>query len=303
MKRAIQRLGAAFFAFLSISVGMSVANEPQWNVRDHIPFEKIIVQAHRGYGNYGPEGSFESFEMAWKINMVPEADLRMTKDGVIVSFHDNNLARIIPHAPEELKKKGIKDLTFAETQQLDIGRSRGEEFAGQKIVSLAKMIKVLDAHPERMLYIDIKQIDFDVLAQQTIGYHPQLIVASTKYDELKEWKRVAPRSKTLHWMGGKEADIGRRLAVLREVKFASIDQLQIHVRVNDQGVITPREAFLRRTGDELRRHGILFQMLSWTQGDKPETYRRLLDLGCASFATDYPKETMNAIRAYYDEKK
>jgi glycerophosphoryl diester phosphodiesterase len=274
-----------------------------WNVRDHIPFEKILVQAHRGYGNAGPEGSLESFERAWKLNMVPEADLRMTRDGVIVSFHDNNLARILPDAPAELKKKGIEELTFAETQQLDIGRYRGEAFAGQRIISLAGMIEVLDAHPERMLYIDIKEIDFEVLARQTEGHHRQLILASTKYEELKTWKRLAPRSRTLHWMGGTQADLEQRLASLRDVKFAGIDQLQIHVRIGDDGGMSPSESFLKRTGDELREHGILFQTLSWTQGDKPETYRRLLDLGCASFATDFPVETMNAIRAYYDERE
>lgn len=279
------------------------ANPPAglWNVRDHVPFEKIIVQAHRGYGNAGPEGSLESFEMAWKLNMAPEADLRMTKDGTIVSFHDGDFARIIPDAPDELKKKGVKDLTFEETQQLDIGKFRGPQFAGQRIISLARMIEVLDAHPDRLLYVDIKQIDFDVLARQTIGRHPQLIVASSKYDELKEWKRVAPRAKTLHWMGGSETSLEKRLAALREVEFAHIDQLQIHVRIDGNGIISPGEDFLKKTGDELRRYGILFQTLSWTQGNRPETYRRLLDLGCASFATDYPEETMNAIKAYYDE--
>ncbi len=274
-----------------------------WNVRDHIPFEEVIVQAHRGYGNAAPEGSLESFEMAWRLHMVPEADLRMTRDGVIVSFHDTNFARILPDAPEELKKKGIEDLTFAETQQLDIGAFRGESFAGQRIISLARMLEALDGHPDRMLYIDIKQFDFDVLARQTLGYHPRLIVASTKYDELTEWKRVAPRSRTLHWMGGKEDDLARRLAALRDVKFAHIDQLQIHVSIAENGVFSPSETFLRRTGEELRRYGILFQTLSWTQGDRPETYQRLLDLGCASFATDYPQETMDAIKAYYAGKE
>lgn len=274
-----------------------------WNVRDHIPFEEVIVQAHRGYGNAAPEGSLESFEMAWRLHMVPEADLRMTRDGVIVSFHDTNFARILPEAPEELKKKGIEDLTFAETQQLDIGAFRGESFAGQRIISLARMLEALDGHPDRMLYIDIKQIDFEVLARQTLGYHPRLIVASTKYDELKQWKRVAPRSKTLHWMGGREEDLERRLAALRDVKFAHIDQLQVHVQIDENSVLSPSEAFLKRTGEELRRYGILFQTLSWTQGDRPETYQRLLDLGCASFATDYPEETMDAIQAYYAEKE
>lgn len=274
-----------------------------WNVRDHIPLAEMIVQAHRGYGNAAPEGSLESFELAWKLGMTPEADLRRTKDGVIVSFHDNNFARIIPDGSPELKSKGIKDLAFAKVQQLDIGKYRGAQFAGQRMASLARMIEVLAAHPERMVYLDIKQIDFEELAQQTEGYHRQLIVASTKYDELKQWKRVAPRAKTLHWMGGKEADLEGRLAALREVRFAYIDQLQIHVRIDAQGAIAPSEAFLKRTGDELRRHGILFQTLSWTQGDRPETYRRLMDLGCASFATDYPEQTMAAIRTYYAEPR
>jgi glycerophosphoryl diester phosphodiesterase len=288
-------------ALCLMSVAALSAAEPQWNVRDHIPFEKIIVQAHRGYGNSGPEGSLESFEMAWKLNMVPEADLRMTRDGVVVSFHDGSLARILLDAPAELKKKGIKDLTFEETQQLDIGRYRGEEFAGQRIISLARMIEVLDAHPERMLYIDIKQVDFDILARQTASCHPQLILASTKYEEIREWKKLAPRSRTLHWMGGTEEDIERRLAALREADFADIDQLQIHTRISDDGSMSPSEAFLKKTGEELRSHGILFQTFPQTQGDKAETYRWLLDLGFASLGTDYPEVTMNAVRAYYEE--
>ncbi|MDO4587096.1 MAG: glycerophosphodiester phosphodiesterase family protein [Planctomycetia bacterium] len=273
-----------------------------WNLRDHIPLNKVIVQAHRGAGNMAPEGSLESFELAWGMDMVPEADLRMTKDSVIVSFHDNDFSRIIPNASNDFKKKGIKDLTFEETQQLDIGAFRGEQFIGQKIINLETMNQVLSEHPDRMLYIDIKQIDFELLARQTEGLHSQYILASTKYDEIKEWKRVAPRSKTLHWMGGSEEKLAERLAALRAVHFAGIDQLQIHVNVDKDGKFSPSEDFLKKTGEELRKYGILFQTLSWTQGDSPEVYWRLMDLGCASFATDYPIETMKAIRDYYEKK-
>ncbi len=272
-----------------------------WNVRDHIPLGEFMIQAHRGAGELAPEGTLQAFELAWSLGCIPEADLRITKDGVIVSFHDNNLARILPDAPPEMKKKGIADLTYEEVQQLDVGKFRGPQFAGQKVISLAGMVKVLKAHPERMLYIDIKKVDFHQLAAETLGVHPQLILASTRYPEIKLWRQVAPKSKTLHWMGGTEEELAKRFAELRAAQFAGIDQLQIHVRTGSDGVLTPSEQFLREAGHELRTHGILFQTLAWGRKD-PEIHQRLLDLGCASFATDYPDLVMQAVREYYSRR-
>lgn len=269
-----------------------------WNVRDHIPLTQITVQAHRGAGDLAPEGTKSAFELAWKLGCIPEADLRLTKDGVIVSFHDNNFERILPNAPAELRKKGVVDLTFAEMKQLDVGSFRGAQFAGQKPLSLAEMVSILKAHPERSLYIDIKKVDFHQLAEETVGVHPQLILASTKYDEIKLWKQVAPKSRTLHWMGGTQEQLAKRLEALRTTNFTAIDQLQIHVRTGDDGSFTPSDDFLREAGNDLRTYGILFQTLAWGQKDA-KIFHRLLDLGCASFATDYPDTTMEAIRQYY----
>jgi glycerophosphoryl diester phosphodiesterase len=270
----------------------------EWNVRDHIPFSEFLVQAHRGAGELAPEGTLQAFELAWSLGCIPEADLRLTKDGVIVSFHDNNLARILPDAPAELKKKGVADLTYEEVTQLDVGKFRGTQFAGQRVISLAEMVKILKTHPQRMLYIDIKKVDFHQLAAETVGVHPQLILASTRYPEIKLWRQVAPKSKTLHWMGGTEKELAERLAELRAAQFAGIDQLQIHVRTNNEGAVAPGERFLRDAGHELRTHGVLFQTLAWGRKD-PEIHHRLLDLGCASFATDYPDLVMQAVRDYY----
>ncbi len=271
-----------------------------WNVRDHVPLAKIIVQSHRGAGDLAPEGSLEAFELGWRLGCIPEADLRRTKDGVIVSFHDNNFARILPDAPEELKKKGIVDLTFKEVKELDVGSFRDKKFAGQRVISLAEMVGMLRSHPERSLYIDIKKVDFHQLAAETVGVHPQLILASTKYEEIKLWRQVAPKSKTLHWMGGTQEQLAKRLEALRAANFAGIDQLQIHINTTNS-VFSPDEDFLRETGNELRTHGILFQTLPWKQKEA-KTFHRLLDLGCASFATDYPDTTMKAVRDYYKRR-
>jgi hypothetical protein len=141
-----------------------------------------------------------------------------------------------------------------------------------------------------------------------------LILASTKYDEIKRWRQVAPKSRTVHWMGGPQdwlsgdpdapdgpqTKLAQRLAALRAVNFAGIDQLQIHVNTSPEGVFFPSESFLREIGNELRTHGILFQTLPWKHKEA-RTFHRLMDLGVASFATDYPDAAMDAVRKYYQK--
>jgi len=269
----------------------------EWNVRDHIPLQAFTVQSHRGAGALSPENSVEAFEIAWTLGTVPEADLRITKDGVIVAFHDNDFKRILPNASVEIKSKGVADLSWEEVRRLDIGSWKGAEFAGQRIPRMTDVYRILDKHPERRLYIDIKNVDLNQLARESRRVHKQLILASTDYSVIRRWMELAPSSATLHWMGGTEEQLGARLKKLEETNFKSITQLQIHVRSTADG-ITPSERFLLRTGDALRTRGILFQVLPWESRD-PEFYHKLMDLGVASFATDYPDVLMNAVGEYY----
>jgi glycerophosphoryl diester phosphodiesterase len=46
----------------------------------------------------------------------------------------------------------------------------------------------------------------------------------------------------------------------------------------------------------------VFQSLAWDRKD-PEIHWQLMDLGVASFATDYPDVIMQAIRDYYAQAK
>ncbi len=289
-------------ALLLMIVAVPFAVAEDWNVRDHLPPDKIMVQCHRGAGALSPENSLEALELAWKWGTIPELDLRTTKDGVIVAFHDNNFQRILPDAPEEFRKKQIGDLTLEEVRRLDIGAWKGREFEGQRIPTLAETCEAMAKDPKRMIYVDIKNVDFEQLARETKDFHPRMILASTKYDEIRLWKKLAPTSLTLHWMGGTEEQLTKRLDALREVEFADVDQLQIHVRIDKDGNFSPTDDFLRKTGDELRKYGVLFQTLPWDCRDGA-VYKRLLDLGCASFATDYPDTTMTAIKEYYSEAK
>src|SRR4051794_32049112 len=134
-----------------------------WNVRDHIPFEKFVIQSHRGAGVLAEEGTMEAFELGWKLGTYPEADLRATKDGVIVTFHDENFARVVKDASPELKKQGVKDLLYDELARLDVGSWKGEQFKGRRVVATATIFELMRAHPERHIYMDVKRVEFPAL--------------------------------------------------------------------------------------------------------------------------------------------
>jgi glycerophosphoryl diester phosphodiesterase len=291
-------MGLLLAALLALAAADDGELRSAWNLRDHIPLDEVVVQSHRGAGALSPENSLEAFEIAWKLGTIPEADLRASRDGVIVAFHDENFERILPNAPLEIRKRGVADLTWEELKRLDIGAWKGPGFAGQRIARMADVYDILRRHPERKFYIDIKNVHLEQLARESKDIHKQLILASTKYHIIRQWKRLAPDSATLHWMGGTEEQLAKRLDDLRKTNFADITQLQIHVRTGDDGTLTPSPQFLLQTGEELRRHGVTFQTLAWDRKD-PEICWRLMDLGVASFATDYPDVVMQAIRDYY----
>ena len=308
------RVLAGGFLFVAGSV---MGANADWNIVDHIPLDRVIIQGHRGVGELAEENTIEAFELAWKMGIYPECDLRMTRDGVIVPFHDNNFARVVKDASPELKKKGVKDLTYDELSKLDVGSWKGEQFKGRRVIPMATIFEKMRGRPERHLYMDIKSIEFPRLAAEVrkYGIEKQIVLASPKVEQLREWKALVPESETLLWMHGNEEKLRTELAELRRTRFAGVTQLQIHVypKVTKDSWAPPtdestpdnpfrlRNSFLIATGKELRDHGIVFQTFPYT--DDPSVYAKLLDLGVMSFATDHPDITLREIKAYYAARK
>lgn len=279
-----------------------------WNVRDHIPLDEVVVMTHRGIGSEGPEGTIETFREAWSRGFGPEADIRRTKDGVFVSFHDRNFARILPDASDELKKKGVKDLTLEEARQLYVGAYKGERFQGARIATLGEIVEELKKDPKRVIFCDIKDVDLKRFAEETREVRPQVCLAGPDPAVLAEWKRLAPDAKALVWFSsaatrdGKSLDSG--LAALRDAGYPGLDYIQIHV-VSDKGEPTkPSWDDLARYAAECRAVGVVLQAYPAKngRGDRVETYRPILDAGVEALATDYPTVTKKALEEYYAEK-
>lgn len=262
----------------------------------------FVIQAHRGAGNLAPENTLPSFLFTWDLGIIPEADVRATKDGIIVAFHDENFARLVKDATPELQKKKIEDLTWEETSQLDVGIYKGPQFAGQRIPRIADVFAAMKNRPERRVYLDIKKVPLETMADMArqYGVQKQLIVASTHYPILRQWKALSPESGTLLWMGGSEEQLARRMEQLRETDFADLTQLQIHIRIAEGkswDSFLPSPAFLASVGKELKSRGILFQTFTFSRTE-PELFHRLMDLGVESFASDEPAAVLSAMRTH-----
>ena len=274
------------------------------NVRNEIPLEDFVIQAHRGGGLLRPENTLETFLYAWDLGVVPEADVRTTKDGVIVAFHDKGFKRVVRDASEELRKKRFEDLSFAELRKLDVGGYRGDAFIGERIPTMEDVFAAMQGRPKRQIYLDIKGVSLPELAAMVkkYGVSKQVIFASTHDPLIREWKQLVPDSQSLNWMGGTEKELTERLQRLEKDRFEGITSLQIHVRLKDlddpKAPFTPSPEFLRKTGTLLRKHGVTYQALPWGDCD-PKVYGMLMDLGVQSFATDQPVKTLRAVEEYY----
>lgn len=297
-------LFAAFAGQSAGAAGSSAGEANDWNVRDHIPLSEFRIQLHRAAGEMAPENTLESCELAWSLGAIPELDLRTTRDGVIVAFHDTDFNRVVKDPDPKLEGRGVVDFTFEELQDVDVGAFRGEEYAGQRIPRIEPVLEAMRGHPRREIYLDIKEVDLEELADmvKAAGVSRQIIFTTTHHDFIREWKALVPDSQSLNWIGGNQARVEGRLELLREADFEGITKLQIHVRLNpDDSSPEPfnhSRAFIRELGAELRDRDILFQALPWRLAE-PEIFRELLDLGVASFATDYPMETLQAVKDYY----
>lgn len=312
------RLTAILLAAVAACATAAPEPEPEpekvrsgWNVTDHVPVDDFIIQSHRGAGELAPENTIEAFELGWKLHTWPEADVRTTKDGVIVAFHDSTFARVVRNPEPGLERKGVADVTFEELSRLDVGAWRGEEFRGRRVCALREVFARMKDRPERHLYLDIKQVDLGKLAAEVreAGVGRQVVLAAPRHETILEWKRHLPDSDTLLWLSGTEEQKRAAIEGLRAKDFAGITQIQVHVRlpgdapdVKPGEPFSPSRAFLAGLSGELSRRGILFQTLPYG-ATETAIYHQLLDAGLASFATDYPEITWKAVREYYSGRR
>ena len=113
-------------------------------------FERLLY-AHRGANFLYPENSLEAFKEAVKLGVnALELDVHITKDNVVVVFHDADGLRM---AGEKAK---IKDCSFLEIQKWRLGEKRNYK--------IPTFQEIIEQFPNLPLNVDIKDHDFEKVA-------------------------------------------------------------------------------------------------------------------------------------------
>lgn len=100
--------------------------------------EDIKLTAHRGFSGVAPENTIAAFEKAAEYNFfAAECDVHLTKDGVWVIYHDDNIFRLTNGY------KNIADATYNELQEYVIDNGVNvEKYPNQKIPTLEEFLIV-----------------------------------------------------------------------------------------------------------------------------------------------------------------
>ena len=262
-------------------------------------------QIHRGGGAADrPDNALETFLWAWGHGVAPEADARLTKDGVAIALHDDNLKRVGRGISQELQTRKINTLNWDEIRDVDTGSYLNAAYASTRISTMESIFAAMKGRPDRLLYLDEKGAPPEMMAEMAIrfGVEEQVYYCSPRFQLIPRWKKAAPKGKSMVWLGTwprdnspesiqrAEAFLDKTFEEMKAVNFDGIDQIQIHVRtdLSKPDPFCPSTPYLKRVIEMLHQRGILVQTITWTEGNNPAVYEKLWELGFDSFATDYP---------------
>ncbi len=129
------------------------------------PSSKPLVIAHRGGARESTENTILAFQRAVKIGSDGiETDLRLTRDGMVVIYHDEKFGRV-EGLPKEKQTRLISEMTYAELSAQPLAPV-GEDTGGRRVPTLKELLSSVNSG---LLNIEIKRgARFDELVNKTI---------------------------------------------------------------------------------------------------------------------------------------
>lgn len=109
----------------------------------------VEIVGHRGASFDAPENTVASVKLAWDQKAdAAEFDVYLSKDGKIVVLHDKNLKRTAGI------DKNLIDLTADELTKMEVGRWKGDRFAGERLPMLEDVLATVPAG--KRVFIEVK---------------------------------------------------------------------------------------------------------------------------------------------------
>jgi glycerophosphoryl diester phosphodiesterase len=227
-----------------------------------------IVIAHRGASEEAPENTLEAFQAAIDLGCTYlETDVHVTRDGVVIAFHDDRLDRVTDMSGE------IEALTIAEVEKARPAIPRLEE--------------ILTRWPHARVNIDPKSdraVDPLAALLDRLDAWERVCIGSFSDRRLHRIRRLHPGACTS--MG--PAAIATALLASRAGRMPRLGADCLQVPLRRHGITIVSERFVRAA----HRSGLPVHV--WTIDDVP-TMQRLLDLGVDAIMTNRPRALLELI--------
>lgn len=232
------------------------------------------IIAHRGAWGRVPENTIAAFFEAWRQGADGiETDVRLTKDGHIVCYHDPKIRRWLK-----------RDLQIASSTLADIYAARKKiQDSDKNIPVIGDVLKIIPKG--KKIYIEIKSGPeiIPVLAKalkRSSLCAKQVVIISFFPEVILEWKKLNPNIKAL-WLTRYKLEKSKKIRVSTPAAL-----LQKSKKIRADGVsIKAQKAMDGHLVKWLKEQGL--EVHVWTVDDKKQA-ARYKKFGVDSITTNHP---------------
>lgn len=223
--------------------------------------DPFVNYAHRGASEYLPENTMLSFYTGVYMGANGiETDIQRTKDGVLVLFHDDTLARVTGEAGS------VEDYTFEELQQFHVRKNGYVD----KIVAFEDFLKHF-AFRDLTFAIELKGAGVEEGTADLLrkyGLAGKAVVTSFQMEYLKKFRAYAP-----------EFQIGFLTDEISDEVFAQLKQLGAEEFCPEAKLMTKELT--------AKWHADGFRVRAWGVYDE-ELMRHAYDCGADGMTVNFP---------------
>ena len=249
---------------------------------------RTLVIPHGGGDGLFPENTMYAYEKTMAMGAdVIDVDVRKTKDGVVIAFHDPTTTRITGQA----RKVGAS--TFSELAKLDAGWSFGNGKSHpfrDKGIGIPSLESILKRFPTVLLSLDLKDESIDMNAPlcsllTRFRRTNDVFVGSNSDRQILQFRKQCPGVRTSATMVDVYASQNARASNDPNfVPAVSVDQPPY--RFGGRTLVD--EASLAWA----HAHGIA--ILTWVVDD-PKSLQHLVDIGVDGIYTSYPDRLLTIL--------
>ncbi len=236
--------------------------------------KRIEVIAHRGASGYELENTLPAFQLALEQGAtIIEMDVRQTKDGVPIIFHDETMKRILQI------DLSVASISFEKWKNIQVKYGKtGNEY------SLPSLAEVLEKLPSCSIDLELKDFSNDFSFETSV------------FELIREYgfsKRIYPASKRVEvheWLSKNFNSFHR---ILLQKRRSTSETLSLVGRLNPQVVQIRKHGLNREFIQALNRvdcRAFLFY------ADDPHMFQKALDSGVDGILTNFPDRLVDFLQ-------